>query len=190
MARRLVCSLVFLLLVAAPASGGLYDRKHELDDRAAALRAKAEAAQAREESLSAEIASVSQRIQSLESEVGGVSSKLASLEEDLALYQRKLDALKELYQLQSERLTFLRDQYALSVERLGARLVAIYEGGEPSTIDVLVAAQSFTDILEQLDYVESIAAQDRTVVKNVAGARDHMRDLRARTEAARGGASS
>ena len=181
MARRLVCSLIFLLLVAAPASGGLYDRKHELDDRAAALRAKAEAAQAREESLSAEIASVSQRIQSLESEVGGVSSKLASLEEDLALYQRKLDALKELYQLQSERLTFLRDQYALSVERLGARLVAIYEGGEPSTIDVLVAAQSFTDILEQLDYVESIAAQDRTVVKNVAGARDHMRDLRART---------
>jgi murein DD-endopeptidase MepM/ murein hydrolase activator NlpD len=181
MARRLVCSLAFVLLLAAPAAGGLHDRKHELDHRADTLRSRAEAARAREASLSAEIASISQRIQSLESEVGDVSSRLAALEEDLALYQRKLEALKELYRLQSERLAFLRDQYALGVERLSARLVAIYEGEDPSTLDVLMRAESFSNVIEQLDYVESIAAQDRGIVKNVAGARDHMRDLRART---------
>jgi murein DD-endopeptidase MepM/ murein hydrolase activator NlpD len=181
MARRVVYILALCLLAAAPASGALSDRKHDLDDRAAALRSKAEAARAREASLAAEIASVSQRIQALEAEVGDVSSRLASLEEDLALYQRKLDALKELFALQSERLEFLRDQYAMSVERLSARLVAIYEGGEPSSLDVLIQAESFSDVLDQLDYVESIAEQDRGIVKDVAGARDHMRDLRART---------
>ena len=181
MARRIVCSLILVLLVAAPASGGLYDRQHSLQERIAEAQSKLEAAQTRERSLTAEIASVSQRIRSLESEVGDVSTRLVALEEDLALHQRKLDKLTELFELQSERLAFLRDQYELSVERLNARLVAVYEGGEPSTLDVLIDTQNFSEVLEQLDYLNSIAAQDRGIVKHVTGARDHMRDLRART---------
>ena len=169
------------MLVAAPASGGIYDRKQDIDDQISGLQSKLAQAREREASLSAEIASVSQKIQSLESEVGDVSSRLAVLEEDLALHQRKLDRLQELFDLQSERLAFLRDQYQLSVDRLSARLVAVYEGGEPSTMDVLLEAHSFSDVLDQLDYVSSIAAQDRGIVRNVEGARDHMRELRSRT---------
>jgi murein DD-endopeptidase MepM/ murein hydrolase activator NlpD len=181
MARRIVCSLILVLLLAAPAAGGIYDRQQSLQDRIAEAQSKLAEARAREQALAAEIASVSQRIRSLESEVGDVSSRLAALEEDLALHQRKLDKLTELYELQSDRLGFLREQYELSVERLSARLVAIYEGGEPTTMDVLLEAQSLSDILEQLDYVSSVAAQDRGIVKHVEGARDHMRELRART---------
>ncbi|HKF15225.1 MAG TPA: peptidoglycan DD-metalloendopeptidase family protein [Gaiellaceae bacterium] len=181
MARRIVCSLVLVMLVAAPASGGIYDRKQDIDDQISGLQSKLAQAREREASLSAEIASVSQKIQSLESEVGDVSSRLAVLEEDLALHQRKLDRLQELFDLQSERLAFLRDQYQLSVDRLSARLVAVYEGGAPSTMDVLLEAHSFSDVLDQLDYVSSIAAQDRGIVRNVEGARDHMRELRSRT---------
>jgi murein DD-endopeptidase MepM/ murein hydrolase activator NlpD len=181
MARRIVCCLALALLVAAPASGGLYDRKQDVDNRIAGLQSKLAQAQEREASLAAEIASVSERIRSLEADVGDVSSRLAVLEDDLALHQRKLDALTALYQLQSERLAFLRGQYELAVARLSARLVAIYEGDDPSTLDVLVEAKNFRDILEQLEFLESIADQDRTIVKHVAGARDHMRELRART---------
>jgi murein DD-endopeptidase MepM/ murein hydrolase activator NlpD len=182
MARRLVCSLVlFVLVAAAPAAGGLSDRKQGVDSQLSDVQAKLEQARARESSLSAEIASVSQRIQSLESQVGDVSSRLAVLEQDLALHQRKLDAITELYTIQSERLAFLRRQYDVSVQRLSARMVAIYEGGEPSTLDVLIDTHSFTDVLDQLDYVSSIASQDRTIVTHVTGARDHMRELKERT---------
>jgi murein DD-endopeptidase MepM/ murein hydrolase activator NlpD len=181
MARRLVCSLVFLLLVAAPASGGLYDRKQQLDQQVENLQSQAAAARAREDSLRSEIASVSQRIQSLEAEVGDVSSRLAVLEEDLALHQRKLDAVKELYKLQSERLAFLRAQYDVALGNLADRLVAIYEGEDPTTLDVVLEASSFSAALDQIDYLDSIAAQDRSVVSHVTGARDHMRELKART---------
>ena len=181
MARRIVCSLVLVLAVAAPASGGLYDRKQDLDDRIAGLQSRLAQAREREASLSAEIASVTDRIRSLESEVGDVSSRLAVLEEDLALHQRKLDRLTELFNLQSERLAFLRAQYKLTTDRLSARLVAVYEGGEPSTLDVILEARSFNEVLEQLDYINSIAAEDRGIVRHVEGARDHMRELRART---------
>jgi murein DD-endopeptidase MepM/ murein hydrolase activator NlpD len=181
MARRVACSLILILLAATPAWGSLYDRRESLQERIAEAESKAAAARAREASLSAEIASVSQRIRTLEAEVGDVSTRLVALEEDLALHQRKLDKLTELYELQSDRLSFLRDQYDVAVERLSARLVAVYEGGEPSTLDVLVQAQSFSDVLEQLDYLSSIAEQDRGIVTHVTGARDHMRELRTRT---------
>ncbi len=181
MARRIVCSLILVLLAAAPASGGLYDRKESIDDQLSSVQSKLQQAREREASLSAEIASVTQRIRSLETEVGDVSTKLVALEEDLALHQRKLDALTELYEIQSERLAFLRGQYGVAVKRLSARLVAVYESGEPSTLDVLIDAQSFSDILDQLDYLSSIAAQDRSIVKHVEGARDHVRVLRERT---------
>ena len=181
MARRIVCSLILVLLAAAPASGGLYDRKQSIDDELSSVQSKLQEAREREASLSAEIASVTQRIQALEAEVGDVSTKLVALEEDLALHQRKPDALTELYEIQTERLAFLRDQYGVAVERLSTRLVAVYESGEPSTLDVLIDAQSFSDILDQLDYLSSIAAQDRAIVKHVTGARNHMRVLRERT---------
>jgi murein DD-endopeptidase MepM/ murein hydrolase activator NlpD len=181
MARLLVCSLVLVLLVAAPASGSLYDRKQRLDDQAQALQSKADQARAREEALRAEIATVSERIQALEAEVGDVSSRLAALEEDLALHQQKLEAVKALYRLQSERLAYLRGQYTVAQMRLADRLVAIYEGEDPSTLDIVLEAESFSDALDQIDYLDSIAAQDRRVVQHVTGARDHMRELKART---------
>ena len=181
MARLLVCSLVIVLLVAAPASGSLYDRKQRLDDQAQALQSKADQARAREEALRAEIATVSERIQALEAEVGDVSSRLAALEEDLALHQQKLEAVKALYRLQSERLRYLRGQYAVAQMRLADRLVAIYEGEDPSTLDIVLEADSFSDALDQIDYLDSIAAQDRQVVQHVTGARDHMRALKERT---------
>ena len=181
MARRIVCSLVLLLLVAAPASGSLYDRKAALDRQAEALQSKADSARAREESLRAEIASVSDRIQALESEVGDVSARLAVLEEDLELHRRKLEAVKALYRLQSERLEYLRGQYTVAQMRLADRLVAVYEGEDTSTLDIVLEASSFSDALDQIDYLDSIAKQDRQVVRHVSGARDHMQNLKQRT---------
>ncbi len=145
------------------------------------MQSKAAAARAREDSLRNEIASVSEQIQSLEAEVGDVSTRLAVLEEDLALHQRKLDAIKELYTLQSERLEFLRGQYDVALGNLTDRLVSIYEGEDPTTLDVVLEASSFSEALDQIDYLNSIAAQDRTVVRHVTGARDHMKALKART---------
>ena len=181
MARRLVCSLALVLLVVAPASGSVYDRKQRLDRQVEALQSKAAQARAREESLRNEIATVSERIQALEAEVGDVSTRLAVLEEDLELHRRKLEAVKALYKIQSQRVRYLRGQHNVAQMRLADRLVAVYEGEDPTALDVVLDASTFSDALDQLDYLDSIAAQDRLVVDHVAGTRDHMQDLKRRT---------
>ena len=51
---------------------------------------------------------------------------------------------------------------ALAVQRLDRRLVAIYKQSDPTTIDVVLAAKSFQDVLDQLDYLGAIASRTST----------------------------
>ena len=106
----LVALAVLSAVIAAPASGDVYGRKHSVDARLSALQARIAAAQLQAQQLSAQIDSVSSQIQSLAGRVGDVSARLATLENDLALHRRKLDRLTALYRLETERYFFVRRQ--------------------------------------------------------------------------------
>ena len=177
----LIAGLV--LAVAAPAAADLGGRKHALDDRVASLQGRIAGARAREQALAAQIDSVTVRIRSLEARVGDVSMRLASLQDDLALHRTRLAKITALYQLQTRRLGILKREYALAVQRLGERLVEIYKAGDTTTIDVLVNARSLSDILDQLDYMNAIATQDKQIARQVGTARRGMRRARTRTAA-------
>jgi murein DD-endopeptidase MepM/ murein hydrolase activator NlpD len=65
------------------------------------------------------------------------------------------------------------------------RLVAIYEEEDPRTVDVFLNARSFTELLDQLDYLEEISRQDQAIARqlktaktNVSAARRHTSEVR------------
>jgi murein DD-endopeptidase MepM/ murein hydrolase activator NlpD len=182
MHRRLALCLVFLFLLAAPAAGqDASEEKQDVDARLADVRGELAEIESRERAITAQLGAVSGEILALERQVGDVSTRLAALEHDLALHRRKLARITELYVLQSRRLTFLRKQYASALTRLNRRIVAIYEFDEPDAFEVLVSAASFSEVLEQLDFIRSIGKQDRRISDAVGRARNEMRVLRKRT---------
>jgi murein DD-endopeptidase MepM/ murein hydrolase activator NlpD len=184
MPRRLAFCLVLLLCLAAPAAGqDAYDEKQDVDARLAEVRGKLAQIESRERGLTAQLGAVSGQILALERQVGDVSSRLSALEHDLALHRRKLASITDLYVLQTRRLTFLRRQYATALDRLNRRIVAIYEYDDPDAFEVLVSAASFSEVLEQLDFIRSIGRQDRQISESVEHARNEMRHLRKRTRA-------
>jgi murein DD-endopeptidase MepM/ murein hydrolase activator NlpD len=181
--RRLVPAVAVLLAaLAAPASGDVYGRKQAIDARLQSVQAKIAQASERERALAAEIASVNSRIRGLSAQVGDVSARLVTLESDLALHREKLDRLNELYRLQTARFLFLRHQYRLSLDRLGNRLIDIYEGGEPSSLQVLLSSDSFTDLISKAEYMESIGEQDMRIAEDVGAAKVEVRAQRERTK--------
>lgn len=182
MARRLVFGLFLAFLLTAPAAGqDLQGRKDEVDSKLQRLHDQIAAAEGREDALSAEIAAVTGKIRVLEGQVGDVSSRLMVLEHDLALHREKLARLTELFRLQTQHYTFLRRQYSAALERLNQRLVAIYESEEVGTLDVILSAASFTDLLERVDYFSQIGHQDKTIAADVGDAKTEIRRARART---------
>ena len=181
--RRLLPAVAVLLAVlASPAGGDVYSRKHEIDARLQSVEAKIAQAKERERALAGEIAAVDSRIHGLASRVGDVSARLVTLEHDLALHRQKLARLNELYRLETARFNFLRREYRLSLDRLDNRLIDIYEGGEPSSLEVLLSADSFTDLVSRVEDANAVAAQDHRIADDVARAEIRVHAQRERTK--------
>ncbi len=178
MIPRILVVTVLALLAAAPAAGDNVTRKRQVDSKIASLNDKIAAARAKEQRLAAEIADISVRIRTLEAEVGDVSRDLATLEQDLALQRERLARITELWRLQTEKLEFLRLQHTEAIDRLSDRLVAIYQSGDPSTIDVLLQSSSFGELVSRLDYARELASQDRRIATSVGRAKVRIRVAR------------
>jgi murein DD-endopeptidase MepM/ murein hydrolase activator NlpD len=181
--RRLVpLAALLLAVVAAPASGDVASRKAAVDARLQRVQAKIAWAQERERTLATEIASVNGQIRDLASQVGVVSARLAPLERDLQLHKEKLARLNELFRLQTSRYHFYRSEYSALIDRLGNRLVDLYEQGEPSSLEVLFAAKSFDDLVDQANVADSLATQDKSIAGQVGTARERVRVQREHTK--------
>ena len=178
MARRLLLALFLSLLVLIPASLSTAAKA----DRLQSLQQKIATAQAEEARLSSEIGSIEAEIRALEREVSGVSVQLDSLERDLRLQQEKLNRVLRLFRFQTQQLDFLRREYNVSVRRLNLRLIELYEGDDPTTLDVFFSSGSISDFLEHVDYVEDIGAQDAKISTQVGHAKDDMHAAREKTK--------
>lgn len=188
MARRVAVLLILgFALVGAPAFGGdnLGQQKASLDAKLASVQAKIAAARTHESHLNAQIGGLTKQIQALETRVGGVSSKLSSLRADLALHQRRLDTLNRLYQVQTVRFRDLRHEYSLAVIRLDNRLVSIYKQPDPGTIDLVLQAKNFQDVLDELDYLGLLAKADKTIATQVKTAKIQVAAARKKTASVR-----
>ena len=184
MRARLLIPLVLVLLavLAAPASGDVSSRKQAIDTRLERVQAKLAWAERRERELAGEITSVNQEIRGLASQVGAVSTRLEPLERDLDLHRQKLDHLNELFRLQTGRYELYRHEYEALMARLGNRLVDLYEGGDPSTLEVLLGSKSVGDLITKAQLVDSIGIQDKKISEEVGSAKERVRVQRAHTK--------
>ena len=185
MTPRIVLILALLLITAAPAAGDTVTKKQRVDARIDTLNDKIAAARAKEQRLAGEIAGLSAKIRRLEAEVGDVSSDLQSLEQDLALHRERLARITELWRLQTKKLGFLRRQHEEAIDRLNDRIVAIYEAGNVTTVDVLLDSKNFGELISRIDYAEELASQDARIAESVGRAKDRMKVAQARTTVTR-----
>jgi murein DD-endopeptidase MepM/ murein hydrolase activator NlpD len=183
MAKRLLLLLALVCVAAAPAlaGDGFGDKKAAVDAKLSNVQAKIAQQRRKEAALSGQIAGLTTQIKGLEQRVGNVSSTLQALQTDLALHQRRLAKLTQLFHLQTLRFDTLKHEYTLAVHRLNLRLVNMYKQAEPTAVDIVLAARSFDDVLQQFDYIGAVAKQDKTIAASVATAKHQVRAARART---------
>jgi len=179
--------LACLLLLVSPALGeeGIGEKKQVIDARIDVLEGKIEAAREREGVLTSQIAVVTSKIRQLQSDVDTASARLDQLEDVLALHQRKLDRLNQLYRLQTRKLVFLQRQHRAAMERLNKRLVDIYTSDPTSALTVVLEAGSFSDLLDQLEFLNDIGAQDERIASEVEDAKLQMQETRNATRKTR-----
>jgi murein DD-endopeptidase MepM/ murein hydrolase activator NlpD len=187
-ASLFACALLSLATAAvvAPAFGqDDRQRKRVIDGRIDVLQGKIDAAREREGALTAEIEAVTTKIRALEDDVQRAEHKLDGLERILALHQAQLDRLNELYRLQTKRLIFLQDQHKIAQARLNRRVIEIYTSEPTEPLTVVLTADSFGDMLDQLEFLNDIGRQDERIAREVKGAKLSMQETRNATRKTR-----
>jgi 3D (Asp-Asp-Asp) domain-containing protein len=118
--------------------------------------------------------------------------RLYSLKTRLAQSQARLQALEEQgAQLEREtksaqlRLALARSDMAAAHSQLGVRLRQLYVEGDVDPLAVLLGAESLDDALSALDGLNRLAEQDRTIIEQLATAKETLRSALAELAAKR-----
>ena len=185
-ARRIRFPLALLgavLLLGVPSALGqtLYDRQADVDRRISGLREDIEAAKAKEGVLTSEIRAAGERIEALSGDIGALSGLIAELEAELAVYRARLARLEDRFEEQTRDLEHLKRQYTLAQRQLEGRLVELYQSEETDSFGVLLQVQSLGDLIDQLEYFDSIGRQDRAITAEIHRLKGEMRIARAET---------
>jgi murein DD-endopeptidase MepM/ murein hydrolase activator NlpD len=184
--RRIIVLLAAsaaLVALCVPVALGqsLYDRKNAVDQRISGLRSEIERAKEREGVLSTDISAASSRIDALSGDIGVLTARLATLERDLAAHRSRLARLQARFRAQTEHLARLVQEHQVAQRRLEQRLVELYETSEASALEILLQAQSFSDLFEQVNYFQAIGDQDKAIVDTIKRLQIEVRETREAT---------
>jgi cell wall-associated NlpC family hydrolase len=136
----------------------------DLQSQIAATRSAAGALSQQIAADSAQIAATTGGLQRAQDQLAAVQSELSVRESELRTVQDALLAARL-------RLVALENRLHLATTALAANLVAGYEGGPPNLMSVLLNSHGFSELLEQVGFLQRIAHQDSGVVQYTRTAR-------------------
>jgi murein DD-endopeptidase MepM/ murein hydrolase activator NlpD len=165
--------LAFLLVAAGPAAGqGIEREKTLVDSRIAVLQAEIEASKEEEGVLTSQLSAIAAELEGAEAAVSAAQSNLDAVEADLASAQARLRELTDLLAEQARSLERLQAEYATAVAILEARVRAIYVSDPPDLLSFLVSAATFDELVDNVEFLGRIGAQDERIAQQVKTAKE------------------
>ncbi len=144
------------------------DELQRLNREADQLRKRIEQTKKKEQATVNQLAQLEKKIDRTEAQLDRARKDLAAARERLAATEKEL--------ARADRAVLRRSDY------LGRRVRAIYEHGTVTYLDVLLAANSFTDFITRLDNLQRIVAADVLTFRRVTDYRNQVVALKARQE--------
>lgn len=156
------------LLAPAPAAAQQPKRQQSIPEQ---LRNS----QLRLEQIRQERSQLQQEMQQIQSHVKDVSGELANIERQVAISNKAMEELNfqastveaSINNVTAE-LDTTRKRMASQKAMLDQRLRTIYERGPLNTLEVLLSAHSFGELLNRYKYMHLIALHDRAMVQEIA----------------------
>jgi len=174
MGRRAIAVVGLGLALALAASASAQTPESEkaaVDERIAALQSEIAESKAQEGVLTSQLSAVVAELEDAQAAVESAEASVSTLEAELSSARARLEELTALLARQTKRLERLQIEYAKAVSILEARVRAAYIDEPPDTLAFLVSATSFDEIIDSVELLSRIGAQDRRIARQVEKAR-------------------
>jgi murein DD-endopeptidase MepM/ murein hydrolase activator NlpD len=114
-----------------------------------------------------EINNVGDKISETMKQVQTLSTQIAGYESEIEDLDVKIDELTNKINEAAGQIKVTEEKYNHQLELLKARLVAIYEAGETSYLDVLLASKSITDFITKYYTISEILESDKNLMEQM-----------------------
>jgi murein DD-endopeptidase MepM/ murein hydrolase activator NlpD len=121
--------------------------------------------------LTSQLSAVADELRSAQSAVEEAQGSLDQLEGELSSERERLDRLTALLQEQTRRLGRLQAEYRRAVRILEQRVREMYMEDPPDVLSFLVSASSFSDIVDNIEFLNRIGLQDQRIARQVGEAK-------------------
>jgi peptidoglycan hydrolase CwlO-like protein len=156
--RGAIAVLVLAAVLFGMLGTGLTDPSAgDLQAQITATRSAAQALRAQIAADSAQIAATGDGLVRAQARLSSVQAELNARVAELVTVQRSLLAARD-------HLVALENRLRVATAALSANLVAGYEGGQPSLVNVILSSHGFNQLLDQMGFLSRIAHQNASVV--------------------------
>lgn len=170
--RRLLLPAALLLAALCLAASA---PAKDLEEKLQATQGKLGYVRESQSALAATIAEQNQAIDSMIGEVSALRQRQAAVEERLSEKQSELEAATAKLAADKRHLAVVRARLHRALGVLRDRLVAIYESGSPSVVNVVLDSASWSEVATRADYVGQVQRFDDAVATRVEGLREEAR---------------
>ncbi len=118
-------------------------------------------------------------------EIEQITSQIQDYENQINELNTKITDLNNQIQESEEKLNKAQEDYTKQEELLEARLVANYEAGETSFLDVLLSSDSITDLISNYYLVTEIATNDAELLDNIQKEKEEIEAMKTNLEASK-----
>jgi peptidoglycan hydrolase CwlO-like protein len=122
-------------------------------------------------SLRAQIAAESARIRTTTDGLNEARARLTALQGSLIAHEAQLRSVQTSLVAARDHLVELENRLHEATRALAANLVAEYEGSRPDLVSVILNSRGFTDLLEQVTFMQRVGKQDAQIVGDTRAAR-------------------
>ncbi len=168
MDRRRLRATLLLLAVLAVALGAVPAIGQQSEG---GLRDRIDSQRSREQALSSSVARLGRLERATAREVAILERRVAAVQAELGAAQAVLASTVRRRDHQRSRALRLRARLSESRTKLATLLRRRYTGGKPDIITVVLHSDGFAQLLETVDFVKRVQAQDQRILDTVKGAR-------------------
>jgi len=147
----------------------------ELQDKRQELQGQIDSTNAEAEQVNIELTELLKQIYELEANIASYETEIAELDVELG------DVQKEVSEKTNE-LELLQTDFDKQKKALESRLVALYEAGETTYLDVLLSSNSLSDFISNYFLISEITSYDNELLNNIERQKNRIEVIKAELE--------
>ncbi len=132
--------------------------------------------ESQQEVIEEEICDMNAELVNLYTTIGVLEEEIGAKEDEIAAKEAEIDVAQEEYEA-----AVLDEQ--TQYEAMKKRIQFMYEQGDESYIALLLASESFGDMLDKVEYIEDVYAYDRKMLQTYQETKQKVADMKASLEA-------